>query len=269
MESPKFCPNCGAELQPGVKFCAKCGYQLTAATSRAGAKQTADAGQPKTAPQAASRQQAKGGDFSARIDAMISWVTNNWATAIIIVIGLLLFTLITRSMFYNVWLGVIAAIAVLVWLYSAAWTTGTAASGFEQKLRHLTKNTVDSVNQMGSNQTDATGPTSAAVAATQPNSQATAAQPAQGNTVYIQQTAQPTNGMGLAGFILAVIALFTSVIPFLDWFIWFLGALFSIIGLFKQPRGFAIAGFVISFIGIIIILTLAATIAGLLGIASL
>lgn len=28
-ETPKFCPNCGALLEPGAKFCTHCGYDLT------------------------------------------------------------------------------------------------------------------------------------------------------------------------------------------------------------------------------------------------
>ncbi|MCC8036776.1 MAG: hypothetical protein LIP02_01360 [Bacteroidales bacterium] len=42
----------------------------------------------------------------------------------------------------------------------------------------------------------------------------------------------------------------------MDWILWFLGALFSVIGLFKQPRGLAIAGTVISFIGVIVMIAL-------------
>lgn len=73
-------------------------------------------------------------------------------------------------------------------------------------------------------------------------------------TIIIEQKAPKKNGIGLAGFILALIALFTDWIPILGWIVWALGAIFSIIGLFKQPRGFAIAGFIISFIGLIILI---------------
>jgi hypothetical protein len=45
--------------------------------------------------------------------------------------------------------------------------------------------------------------------------------------------------------------------------VWFLGALFSFIGIFKKPRGLAIAGLVISFIGIIILLAFFGAIIGL------
>ncbi|RRK09684.1 zinc-ribbon domain-containing protein [Lactiplantibacillus garii] len=278
MKNAKFCPHCGAELEAGVKFCSKCGYQLTdTVTNQASATQpAADANETKQ-PQATqtTTSEHKAGDFSARLDAMVNWVTNNWATAIIIIVGLLLFTLITRAMFYNVWLGLVALVAVLLWLYSSAWTNGSGATAFEQKLRHVTQSTVDSVNQtvdahqankmMKSTETKSQmdSDTQAQAGATQTS------QAAGGNTVYIQQSAQKSNGLGTAGFVLALIGLFTSVIPFVDWVIWFLGALFSFIGLFRQPRGLAIAGFIISFIGVIIILTIATAIAGLLGIGGM
>ncbi|TMT02144.1 hypothetical protein DY036_01075 [Apilactobacillus kunkeei] len=71
--------------------------------------------------------------------------------------------------------------------------------------------------------------------------------------MYINQA--KTNGIGTAGFVLSLIALLvTSWIPFVDFIVWLLGAIFSIIGLFKQPKGLAIAGTIISFIGIIFIL---------------
>ncbi len=88
----------------------------------------------------------------------------------------------------------------------------------------------------------------------QPNFQQQNGQPNGGTqSVYINQA--KSNGIGTAGFILALIALLvTSWIPVLDFIVWLLGAIFSIIGLFKQPKGLAIAGTIISFIGIIFIL---------------
>lgn len=62
-----------------------------------------------------------------------------------------------------------------------------------------------------------------------------------------------SNGLGTAGFILALLALLGCWVPIVNWILWFLGALFSFIGVFKSPRGLAIAGLVISFIGVIII----------------
>ena len=63
------------------------------------------------------------------------------------------------------------------------------------------------------------------------------------------------NGMGTAGFVLALLAFVFCWVPVLDFILWFLGALFSFIGVFKKPKGLAIAGLVISFIGIIVIVS--------------
>ena len=65
-----------------------------------------------------------------------------------------------------------------------------------------------------------------------------------------------SNGLGTAGFVLALIGLFLGWVPVLGWICWFLGAIFSVVGLFKAPRGFAIAGTIISFIGIILLVML-------------
>ena len=72
--------------------------------------------------------------------------------------------------------------------------------------------------------------------------------------VYIEQPVRRTNGLGVAGFVLALLSLFLGWIPLLGWIIWFLGILFSFIGIFRKPRGLAVAGLVISLIGIIVIL---------------
>ena len=64
----------------------------------------------------------------------------------------------------------------------------------------------------------------------------------QPQTIIIEREPQQKNGLGLAGFILSLLGLFLDWIPVLGWLIWLLGAIFSIIGLFKEPRGFAIAG---------------------------
>lgn len=60
--------------------------------------------------------------------------------------------------------------------------------------------------------------------------------------------------MGTAGFVLSLVAFFLCWVPVLDWILWILGVIFSFIGVFKKPRGLAIAGLVISFIGIIFII---------------
>lgn len=72
------------------------------------------------------------------------------------------------------------------------------------------------------------------------------------------------NGIGTAGFILAIIGLVFCWVPVLDYILWFLGLLFSFIGVFKKPRGLSIAGLIISCIGIIIIITVIGAVAGTL-----
>ena len=76
-----------------------------------------------------------------------------------------------------------------------------------------------------------------------------------GQTVIINQTEKKSNGVGTAGFVLALIAVFLGWVPVLGWIIWLLGLILSFVGVFKQPKGLAIAGLVISLIGIILLLT--------------
>lgn len=71
--------------------------------------------------------------------------------------------------------------------------------------------------------------------------------------VTTQQVLVKKNGLGTAGFVLALLAIFLGWVPVLGWIMWFLGALFSVIGLFRMPRGLAIAGTVISFIDLIVL----------------
>ena len=75
-----------------------------------------------------------------------------------------------------------------------------------------------------------------------------------GQTVIINQPEKQSNGIGTAGFVLALIGLFLGWIPILGWIVWTLGFIFSFIGVFKTPRGLAIAGLAISLIGIILLL---------------
>lgn len=81
--------------------------------------------------------------------------------------------------------------------------------------------------------------------------------------MIIQNTPHRSNGLGTAGFVLALLGLILCWIPILDWLLWFLGALFSFIGVFKAPRGLAIAGLVISFIAFIVLVILLGVIAAL------
>lgn len=76
----------------------------------------------------------------------------------------------------------------------------------------------------------------------------------QPQTIFLMQEDTKSNGMGIAGFILSLIALFVGWIPFIGWLVWLLGLIFSFVGIFKAPKGFAIAGLVISLIGIILLI---------------
>ena len=69
-----------------------------------------------------------------------------------------------------------------------------------------------------------------------------------------------SNGIGTAGFVLAITALFLGWIPVLGWILWVLGLVFSFVGVFKTPRGLSIAGLVISFIGLLFLIFLFALI---------
>ncbi|MGL5276592.1 hypothetical protein [Myroides sp.] len=66
--------------------------------------------------------------------------------------------------------------------------------------------------------------------------------------MYNQPPIQEKNGIGLAGFIISIIAFFLGWIPVFGWILWLLGLIFSAVGIFKKPKGFAIAGLIISLI---------------------
>ena len=83
-----------------------------------------------------------------------------------------------------------------------------------------------------------------------------------GQTVIINQPAKTSNGIGTAGFVLAIIAIFFGWVPILGWILWLLGLILSFVGVMKHPMGLAIAGLIISFIGINIFLTVFGAILG-------
>ena len=62
----------------------------------------------------------------------------------------------------------------------------------------------------------------------------------QGQTVIINQTEKKSNGIGTAGFVLALIAIFLGWVPVLGWILWLLGLIFSFVGVFKTPKGLSI-----------------------------
>ena len=69
-----------------------------------------------------------------------------------------------------------------------------------------------------------------------------------------QNAAMPQkNGMGTAGFVLALVGLIFSWVPVLGWILWILGLIFSIIGVLRKPKGLAIAGLVISCLYLIVV----------------
>lgn len=72
--------------------------------------------------------------------------------------------------------------------------------------------------------------------------------------VYVQNVVQTPhkNSLGTAGFTLSLVALVLGWFPVVGWIVWILGAIFSGIGIFRKPRGLAIAGVCISFFWLII-----------------
>ena len=61
-----------------------------------------------------------------------------------------------------------------------------------------------------------------------------------------------SNGLGVAGFVMAVISIFIGWIPFIGAIPLGLAILFSIIALFRSPRGLAIAGLIVSGIALVV-----------------
>lgn len=82
-------------------------------------------------------------------------------------------------------------------------------------------------------------------------------------TVIVNQ--QRSNGVGTAGFVLALLSLCLGWVPAVGQILWFLGLILSFCGMFKSPRGLAIAGFLISIIDFIVY---GAIIAGILAVLS-
>jgi flagellar biosynthesis protein FliP len=90
---------------------------------------------------------------------------------------------------------------------------------------------------------------------------------AQGQTIIIHQQSQ-TNGVGVAGFVLALLSIFFFWAPVFDWILWVLGLILSAIGVRKTPRELAIAGLVLSLIDLLLLLFVVAGIAGIAAIFS-
>ena len=89
----------------------------------------------------------------------------------------------------------------------------------------------------------------------------------QPQVVVVNQKSQ-SNGLGTTGFICALLAILLSWIPGLDWILWLLGLIFSLIGCFKAPRGLAIAGLVISLLDLLLLVAIIGTLGAAVGAAS-
>ena len=75
----------------------------------------------------------------------------------------------------------------------------------------------------------------------------------------VQSQPQPvrrSNGIATAGRVLSILGLALCWIPIVDVILWFLGFLFSFIGMFKRPKGKAIAGLVISIVCLVVLIVL-------------
>ncbi len=75
------------------------------------------------------------------------------------------------------------------------------------------------------------------------------------------QVAPASNGMAIAGLVLAICAIAVSWLPGVNFVCWILGLIFSILGLRNANRGapyrgLAIAGLAISLAGIVLIIVL-------------
>ncbi|MDR2205340.1 MAG: zinc ribbon domain-containing protein [Flavobacteriaceae bacterium] len=73
-------------------------------------------------------------------------------------------------------------------------------------------------------------------------------------TIILKQEKKATNGIGTAGFIIALCSLVFSWAPGVGFILWLLGFIFSMVGMGRQPKGLATAGFVISLISLVVII---------------
>lgn len=71
--------------------------------------------------------------------------------------------------------------------------------------------------------------------------------------VIVNNIVTERNGLGLAGLIVAIVGFFLSWIPVFGWVLWIVGLALSIGGLFRNPKGTAIAGLIVSFLDLIIL----------------
>ncbi len=89
--------------------------------------------------------------------------------------------------------------------------------------------------------------------------------PGQFNVTFTPPAGGKGNGIGVAGFVLALVGFLLGWIPVLNWILWLLGLILSGVGVTREPRGLAIAGLVISLISLIFILVVFASCAAIVG----
>ena len=75
--------------------------------------------------------------------------------------------------------------------------------------------------------------------------------------VYVHR-AERKNKIGTAGFVFAMLSLFLGAIPVLGWIFWFLGIIFSSVGLGRKPKGLAPAGLIVSIFALFVIIAVSA-----------
>ena len=75
-----------------------------------------------------------------------------------------------------------------------------------------------------------------------------------GQPPYQSYPMPQSNGVGTAGFVLALLGFLLFWIPVLDFILWLLGLILSLCGLGRRPNGLAIAGTIIAVVELLIVL---------------
>lgn len=88
-------------------------------------------------------------------------------------------------------------------------------------------------------------------------------EPRQNQSIYVNTQGNRSNGVGTAGFVIALLSLLFCWVPGFNGVVWFIGLILSFCGLFKSPRGLAIAGFLISIIDLIVLIVVIGAIASI------
>jgi hypothetical protein len=88
-----------------------------------------------------------------------------------------------------------------------------------------------------------------------------------GPPVFVVQ--KMSNTVGTAGFVLALLGVIFSWVPVLGWILWVLGLILSCVGLAQgkngKPKGLAIAGLVLSLIGIVLLIVVVGSLGAMFG----